>query len=383
MRLLSLFTLDYEINGDGTGSVDDLMVDPTWDLMELLEAHGARLTILAEVAEIIQFRDHFERTGQDTFSYKRIAEQLRTAVQRGHDVQLHIHPSFMTAEYRDGSWQQNWDEYSFGGLSAARATEVVAQCKSYLEELLRPIRPDYQCTAFRAGNWAIMPSANPIQALIKNGIAVDSSVFKHGVRSGVVEFDYRSAESDLLPWRTDSIDIRRAAPGGQLWEYPIYAEALPLWQFVSPPRLYNSYRRWRDGHRFVGQGEPRPSATASSSTAKRSKLQKLTDRHPWRADFNQCSGGQMRAALDRAYARYRHVGHDLPFVLIGHSKLHNRFGHRALRNYLRHVERNADRYGFATFADCQPEEMFGPQAASVTLTERSRQTNGSLKELPA
>ena len=352
MRLLTLYTLDYEINGDGTGSPDELMVEPTRDLMSLLEDHGARITIMAEVAEIMRFRSYLEETGNDRFGYRRIADQLCTAVDRGHDVQLHIHPSFMEAEYRDGSWQQNWAEYSFGDLSAERATHVVMQCKSFLEELLQPVKSNYKCEAFRAGNWAIMPSSNPITALVKNNIIVDSSVFKHGYRNDVVQFDYRCAESDLVPWQADAIDIRRAASEGSLWEYPIYAEALQPWRFVSPARLYNAYRRWRDGHRFVGQGER--VASESSDSVKRSKLQKITEAQAWRADFNQCSGSQLSAALDRAHVRYQHLDGDLPFVLIGHSKLHNRFGRGALRTFLRYVERNPSRYGFSTFAECLP-----------------------------
>ena len=51
--LKPIFTLDYEIHGNGDGCPYALMVEPTDRLLRLFEGFGAKLTIMADVAEIL------------------------------------------------------------------------------------------------------------------------------------------------------------------------------------------------------------------------------------------------------------------------------------------------------------------------------------------
>ena len=57
------FTLDYEIHGNGDGNPYELMVEPTYRLMTLLEKYGQKLTIMADVAEILCFKRYAEGRG--------------------------------------------------------------------------------------------------------------------------------------------------------------------------------------------------------------------------------------------------------------------------------------------------------------------------------
>jgi hypothetical protein len=41
----------------------------------------------------------------------------------------------------------------------------------------------------------------------------------------------------------------------------------------------------------------------------------------------------------------------MPFVLIGHSKLFNRYNENMLRGFLSHVRRHPDRFAFGRFGD--------------------------------
>jgi len=75
----------------------------------------------------------------------------------------------------------------------------------------------------------------------------------------------------------------------------------------------------------------------------------LTQRHAWKADFNQCSGRQLIRALERADAIHNPNGESLPFVLIGHSKLFTRNNERDLETFLDHVRREPSRFGFGTY----------------------------------
>ena len=106
-----IFTLDYEIHGNGDGSPYELMVEPTARLLDLFDKYNAKLTIMADVAEILKFGEYREKFGRDDYYYEAIVAQLRDAIRRGHDVQLHLHCSYFNARFKGGKWEQDWSEY--------------------------------------------------------------------------------------------------------------------------------------------------------------------------------------------------------------------------------------------------------------------------------
>ena len=111
MKFRVIFTLDYEIHGNGHGSPRKLMVEPTERMLALFDRYGARLTVMADVAEILRFERHLDETGRDLFDYQAICNQLRKAVRSGHDVQLHLHPSYYGSRFVGGHLEQNFAEY--------------------------------------------------------------------------------------------------------------------------------------------------------------------------------------------------------------------------------------------------------------------------------
>jgi hypothetical protein len=80
-------------------------------------------------------------------------------------------------------------------------------------------------------------------------------------------------------------------------------------------------------------------------------------KHAWKADFNQCTGRQMVRALRRALAEYGEATADLPFVLIGHSKLFTPFNEWSLRPFLSFVSANPRRFGLAKFPSFDLENL--------------------------
>lgn len=363
--LRTIFTLDYEIHGNGEGHPQELMVEPTSRMLDLFDEYGAKLTVMADVGEILSFRRHALETGRDDYGHAAIAEQLSDVVRRGHDVQLHIHSSYFNARPGPGGWQQDWAEYDFARLPPDRMDHMVREGKAYLEELLRPVMPAYRCTAFRAANWSVSPSAGVVSALLDNGLLIDSSVFKHGKRSGLVTFDYTHAASALLPWRVDPQDICRAHPHGRLWEFPIYAEERGVMAFLSVQRLYRAALGRL--HRLDKAARAAPGPLLGETPRAGGRLKALLKRHAWKADFNQCTGSQLVAALERASRRFDAGSGTLPFVLIGHSKLFTRLNERSLRPFLEHVKARPDRFGFGCFRDFPlANASFGVQSQAGT-----------------
>lgn len=371
-----LFTSDYEIHGSGMGSPKDLVVDPTTRMLDQLDRYGGKLTIMADIGEILKFKEYAERTGDDRFHWGGIASQMRRAVKTGHDVQLHIHSSYFNATWEEakGYWKQDYSEYDLASLPYERVREMIRQGKQLLEDTCRVAKPDYRCFAFRAANWSMQPSPNIVRALVEEGFTIDTSVWKHGVYDDLVKFDYSGAHSDLVPWPIDPNDVCRRDPAGRLFEFPIYTEQQPLWVFLTANRVY----------RVVAQRLnplPNPDAVAdpmsgsgvsggSNAGPRRSLVGKLlgkakaiTRQYPWKVDFNQCTGKQLIEGLRRVEARYGHPDAPLPFVLIGHSKTFTSHNERSLRPFLEFVAAHPDRFSFGTFADFEPERYRTPVAA--------------------
>jgi hypothetical protein len=343
-----LFTLDYEIHGNGEGCSHQLMLEPTARMLRLFDEFGAKLTIMADIAEILKFKDFAERLGRDEYHYNSIVNQLQAAVRTGHDVQLHIHSSYFNASHDGQRWVQDWSEYNFAGLRPERLDEMVRVGKEFLESTLQPVCPSYRCSVFRAANWSVSPSKNVVEALLANGISIDTSVFKYGRRNGMVSFDYSSAHSDMLPWRARRDAIWAEDPRSRLWEVPIYSENRWLPAFVTPNRVYRVISSRTRRVVPIYPAEPSTSA-AKEPSGLLSRFGLCTKRHAWKADFNQCTGRQLIRALARAEKRYSLSKEPLPFVLIGHSKLFTRMNERSLRPFLAHVVRHPNRFGFGTF----------------------------------
>jgi hypothetical protein len=376
--LKAVFTLDYEIHGNGQGCPHALMVETTDRMLRQFDAFGAKLTIMADVAEILKFKQYADEHGRDDYHYNKIADQLRRAIRGGHDVQLHIHASYFNAKHENGSWTQDWSEYDFAGLKPERLNEIVALGKNYLESLLHPVNPAYRCNVFRAANWSVSPSKNVVRALAANGFTMETSVFKYGVRRGLVNFDYSNAHDNLVPWRASEDDLCRPDPEGRLFEFPIYSENRRIGAFLTPMRIHRACVSRL--HRFPKDGSG--PAASGKTAARRGPLQKIgwaLGKHAWKADFNQCSGRQLIRALERAEAVHAGNAAVLPFVLIGHSKLFTGMNERSLKPFLAYVARNSSRFGFGTFGEFNLRD-FGPGTADARVQSAQVLADG---ELPA
>lgn len=346
-RFNLIFTLDYEIHGNGDGDPYLLMVEPTYRLMSLMEEYGAKLTILADVAEILCFKKYWEETGEDKFSYKKIEAQLKDAIKRGHDVQLHIHSSYFNAKWDGKHWNQCVEEYNMAALPFNRINEMVQTSKSYLENLLTPVDSTYNCHAFRAANWSMMPTENIYKALVDNGVNIDTSVYKGGCQGGNVSYDYRHAHSHLFSYKASCEDINLKDENGTLVEYPIYTEMRYFWNFISPLRIFRMVRAKFHRHKKSAI-TTQETKQANENDNRKLSLKSFFIKNPWKLDFNQASGSQMIGALKRIKKQMKNKPQPIDVVLIGHSKTFVAYNEKTLRRFLK-WSNNQDDIQFGLF----------------------------------
>ena len=210
-RIYLAFVDDWELSGDGSGDARELQFAPMRKLVEIYNAHGVRGSFNAEVLQQLTFR----KFQNEHAELKALADEwddaVRQTFRQGHDIQLHIHPQWSSAEYIDGQWDLNGD-WSILNYTAEEARSMIAQGKDYLETLLGALDPQYRCVSFRSGSWCIAPSPFMLNLLVEFGIVFDMSIVA-GVRYDTrrVKLDYSNCEEDFLPYYPLMTDARRVS----------------------------------------------------------------------------------------------------------------------------------------------------------------------------
>lgn len=320
-----IFTLDYEIRGDGHGALADLVYEPAQRLRELFLRRGARFVTFVEAAEL----ERIETLGADP-AIDLVRQQIRDLLRDGFETALHLHPQWCNALYEHGRWILDFSEYNLCTLAEARITQIVERSLDYLRYLVDV--PRFTPLSFRAGNWLFQPTQPAARVLSQNGLRVDSSVFKGGVqrRAGL---DYRRSLKNGNYWRFES-DVNAPDPQGSLIEVPIYAAVVPLWKMVTKKRT--AFRN------NLGPG-------AQNSA---DRLRRLSDflrlRYPLKLDFCRMTVRELTWVMERIIREDREDLDTLrPVVAIGHTKELLDFA--TVEEFLAYLEIN--RIGIATFAD--------------------------------
>ena len=199
-----LFSSDYELYfGENYLSEREVLIEPTQRILEAFEEEGIPMTLFADVASVWRYQSL--KVKSDYISL--FEEQLRRAIHQGHDVQLHLHPHWMTSIYDGQRWLMDESKFKLSDLGYGKrkyphlenANELIHRGKNYLEDLLRPIDPSYQCMAFRAGGYGIQPNEKEfISALLSAGFKIDSSIVPGMFfKSNVNQIDFRRVPSKL------------------------------------------------------------------------------------------------------------------------------------------------------------------------------------------
>lgn len=340
MKYNLIFTLDYEIHGNGDGHPMELMVEPTYRLMTLLEKYHQKVTIMADVAEILCFKRYAAETGRDDYHVTDIEKQLCDAVRRGHDVQLHVHSSYFKAKWTGHAFDQCIDEYNMAALPFERIDEMVSECVDYLEKLLKPIKSDYKVWLFRAANWSMMPTENIYKVLIKNGITHDTSVYKGGCQGGNVCYDYRNAYDNLLPYPASIKNINQKDDNGRLIELPIYTEMRPFWDFVTPIRIFRMIRAKFHKHKHSAANEARAKSVSADDNRKLT-IKSFFRLSPLKMDFNQVNSRGLKRMMHNIMRRSSQMSKEqVDVVLIGHSKTFVPYNQKTLEPFLKWLSKN-------------------------------------------
>jgi len=319
-----IFTLDYEIHGNGRGDFNSWAYFPTAQMLDVFDTYEAKLTIMAEMGHYWAMKKYENLFSNEIHLFE---TQLKDAVRRGHDVQLHIHPQWIDAYFEKDRWYLDFSRRSIERLckNYEEAFYYLKKGQNDLENLLSPIDPNYQCRCFRAGYLQMQPSQNIIEALQNAGFVSDSSVQKGTVaKDNLRILDYSKAYSRYLPWKISPLEICNRDDSGRIVEFPILTERHILRKTAARiTRMMTSKR-----HRGIDKLIPGFLAGYSEAIQPNVKLNlqdkiKIFKAKSWDyVDFCRKDNNYLISAIKKVLAEVnrRKFSDYVPLVFIGHSK---------------------------------------------------------------
>jgi len=223
-----IFTLDYEIYGNGEGSLIKSVFEPAEKLQTIFNKWNARFVIFPDVAEL----EMIEANSADP-AIELIKKQLRDFHREEYEIGLHIHPWWYNARREKGQWVLDQTEYNLCTQPLERISQIVDRAIAYTRKLLGA--PDFTPISFRAGHLLFQPTQPLGDVLAERGIRLDSSVYKGGLwRQHTL--DYRRAPKGAYYWKFRE-DVTTPDPQGALLEVPLYTQQVPIWKLFTSKRV--------------------------------------------------------------------------------------------------------------------------------------------------
>lgn len=315
MKLQLVFTLDYEIFGDGSGSVNREQIVPTNQLLDIFDYYNAKLTLFFEYGQYLGYEKFADERNNFKNNNELIKEQLVDTVKRGHDIQFHYHPTWFNAVYENNGIKLDTKLFDISDLEENKIEEVVSSGKSFLENLLKPIDNSYKCNSFRAGAWSMKEPEKVVSILKKCGFKCDSSVAPNAkFDSNYGKFDYTKAPKEFGYWYIDNNknSLIDESKNKEFLELPIYTKksSLGFLKYLN--------QHYLKSNKIVSIFYKKKVSEAKMS--KWQKIQKILSRNYYMADFNTMSHTTLLSMIDEVYKKYKNTDEVVPLVFIGHSK---------------------------------------------------------------
>lgn len=221
MRLKILLTFDHELPlGKLKTSYESALFEPTQRVLDLADRLGVKVNLFTDILCASRFQDW----NKDDF-YIPYKSQLQNAITKGHDVQLHLHPHWLTTTYKDSVYNPSSDfslsdfqnNTEFGGISG-----IIRSGIEELNTICRKVNPEYKCIAYRAGGYNIAPCTSEIfKVLLAEGILYDSSIAPgYFFKSTISEVDFTKLPK-IINWFIDAENLLNSSANSGILEIPI------------------------------------------------------------------------------------------------------------------------------------------------------------------
>lgn len=255
MPLKYIITIDYELFGSGKGEITKHVIAPTYKILNILNRNNIKAVFFIEQLEfdaIMALGFKHPKGSRENKDSALVKRQILDIAIQGHDIQLHLHPQWHNANYKKGEWQLNFQWWRFSSLAYSDTNstqpsklELLKKGKASLEKLIREVNPNYTCNAFRAGGYNIGTDKDTINALLKNGFKLDSSVCPGYLSAhGLSQYDFTKAPLNKTFWRSDESLIlpsnRNTVAERTILELPLLTIRSNMFSKISLARVLNT-----------------------------------------------------------------------------------------------------------------------------------------------
>ena len=139
-----LYSGDYELFlGANHRPEEEVLLEPAEALLRTCEEAGIHMTLFCDTACLWRYREWRKNAFPDA-----VEHQLADAVNRGHDVQAHLHPHWLKAEVEDGTYRFDPEFYLLGTFFSdpAQALEGTTTMLTRAADMLNRSREDLAYT---------------------------------------------------------------------------------------------------------------------------------------------------------------------------------------------------------------------------------------------
>lgn len=362
------FTADHELFfGENFFTEREVLIEPTYNLMEVLRKYSVPLIIMTDVCSIWKYRE----LGVEGNYADDMEEQLKKAVLSGHDVQLHIHPEWINAKRINEKWIFDKSKFRLHNYKFKNsimdsektwlyADDIILRGKKYLDDLLGCCNSSYRCVAYRAGGWAIQPERELFKTLLEKGILIDTTVFKGGYREGHMQFfDFRNVLSELSWWINPEkgIEFPSNKKKGNIFEVSIgnYYKVPFVW--LKKLRFKITRKIRKSGKKTI-KGLSLDEIFSMSDTKKYKKIKHFFS-SPMLLSFDNASSDSMIDIVKYYLKNYDCINNEYYVSIIGHPKILTEDDLKEISVFCKVInEKYKEKVRFRRFIDIAKEIQF-------------------------
>ncbi|MDR1223862.1 MAG: hypothetical protein LBL07_13450 [Tannerella sp.] len=340
MKIKLFLTFDHELPLGGLRTTyHKALFEPTQRVLDTADRLGVKVTLFTDILCACRYRewDYVQ-------FYAPYIQQLHDAIRTGHDVQLHIHPHWLTTGYAGGTFLPSTDfapadfkdNASFGGIEG-----IIKLSVDRLNEICLAADAAYRCVACRAGGYNIYPETKAIfDALYRAGIRYDSSMARgYYFKSSLSEIDFRRLPSKPN-WTVDPSNLHVAYSGDGILEIPI--ATIPKTPFELPTR----FKQKRYAHRAVENRGHMIHSDEGIDLA--SKIRMLFAARMLSFDNHTLSPDYLLRIFRYQISRYKKSG-EVMMSLISHPKGMGEYSFELMEKFISAIRKSYPDVEFATF----------------------------------
>jgi len=328
-----IITIDYEIFGNGKGDVRKHIIYPTNKILKICADYKVPVVIMFETDEYVKFREYDEALIKDLgySPYQMIRNQIKTVLKNGHDVQLHIHPQWEDAEYKEGNWILKDPNAPITELSEERIQRLIKKGIEEINNISKCAQQDNNCVALRLTNmpWVEAPEKF-LNSMINNGIKIHSL-------------------SNSNSPKNNNKGYWPLGKNGKIYEFPIQSMNVQAYKVFSFRRIIASINSLK----YLSINYANVPQELKSEKKRKLKVSNFF-KHYYDLKWDLCklNANFMLKMLEEGLSRYDWENNEVPLVMIGHSK--DFFNVKELKKFVkltheRFVKKNAVR--FSTFKE--------------------------------